>query len=112
MKKKIIFSSVFLILFGFVLFPCFAQSSSTDQRVVGTWSQGEITWVFNANGTGSHNGTEFTYGVSPNGRLLLIMAGNRHIFDCFFSGNNRILLSAADVYSPWRDGSVYTLQKR
>ena len=79
MKSKLVLGFVFLLIFGFSSFSCFAQSSNNDQRIVGTWvyTSGGFnrTLVFNANGSGTHNDTEgkegnFTYGVSVTGSLI------------------------------------------
>jgi len=82
MKRKLIFTLGILLLFSFITVNCNAQSSTNDQRIVGTWvgtssSGNTITWVFNANGSGTYttsNGTSesFTYGLSIGGEIKIV----------------------------------------
>ena len=109
MKDKLVF--VFLVVFVFSSVSCFAQSSSNDQRIVGTWIRtaewGNVTVVFNANGSGTFTGiyngqTEertFTYGVSITGNIGFVFEGNSmNIFHSlsndtlFFSPDSRTLV--------------------
>ena len=58
MKRKLIFALWVLLFFDFISINCSAQSSTNDQRIVGTWvytaSIGQTyTLVFNANGSGT-----------------------------------------------------------
>ena len=76
MKRKLIFSLGILLFFSFVSVNCNAQSSANDQRIVGTWVNGESSVVFNADGSGSITGgafnygdRNFTYGISLTGLL-------------------------------------------
>jgi len=80
MKKAVVFVVLVMLVIGF----CAAQSVNNDaQRFVGTWvsETGGITYVLNANGTGtssgrsiqSENGNIF-WGVSSSGRLCIILA--------------------------------------
>jgi hypothetical protein len=103
MKRNLVLGFVVLLLFGFSPFSCFAQSSSGDQRIVGTWiytdSDGRTsTLVFNANGSGS--GTlhwydppefNFTYGISMTGKLG---STNRRLNgqEVFFSPDGRTMI--------------------
>jgi hypothetical protein len=79
MKKKLIFAIGVLLFFGFVSVNCSAQSSNNDQRIVGTWiftsDNVTITLVFNANGSGSIDGANFTYGLSVDGELMSSYTG-------------------------------------
>jgi hypothetical protein len=78
MKRKLIFVLGILLFFGFVSVNCNAQSSTNDQRIVGTWvgilDGKSYTIVLNANGTGTeiYDGktTNLFWGVSPNGEIF------------------------------------------
>ena len=74
MKGKKVLTLGFLLVFSFVAINCNAQSSTSDQRIVGTWiTEDGFTIVFNANGSGSYSGGgegTFTYGVSIDGELF------------------------------------------
>ena len=97
MKKKMIIALGVLLVFGFSSFPCYAQSSNNDQRIVGTWvSEGNtLTFVFNANGTGtftaSRGSVNFSYAVSIDGELKMVggVSGTSKIY---FSPDGRIML--------------------
>jgi hypothetical protein len=98
MKKKLVLFFMFLLVFGFSSFSCFAQSSSNDQRIVGTWVDvSGNTLVFNANGSGSWAGETFTYGVSVAGIL-----GCTEIFfndqSVCFSPDGRTVVIKCEVY--------------
>jgi len=89
MKKVVIFVVLAMLVIGF----CAAQSSNNDaQRLVGTWvSDRGLTYVLNANGTGTssgrgassgkglpgHNGNIF-WGVSVSGILVIVWANTDH----------------------------------
>ena len=109
MKKKLIFALWILLFFGFVLVNCNAQSSTNDQRIVGTWvNTGKsddidytITYVFNANGSGTwtsthpydspKNGT-FTYGFSVTGEIISDGVGYSPRGKIYFSPDGRTML--------------------
>jgi len=121
MKRKFIFALGILLFFCFVSVNCNAQSSTNDQRIVGTWvytltdggSTYTFTYVFNANGSGtftsSHpelkNGT-FTYGISVTGEINFAEA----------SGNSGLLLGGKIYFSPdgktMFTGGDYVFRKR
>jgi len=67
--------AVFVVLVMVVIGSCAAQSASNNaQSLVGTWiseknSSDTVTFVFNANGTGTHNGENIFWGVSVSGLL-------------------------------------------
>ena len=107
MKRKMVF--LFLVLFVISTFSCFAQSSSNDQRIVGTWihtgdNNITMTLVFNANGSGSvvysdwSEGNEnLTYGISSSGVINIRANQNwtREQFSgatLFFSPDGRTLI--------------------
>jgi hypothetical protein len=106
MKGKLGFSFVFLLVFGFSSFSCFAQSSNNDQRIVGTWictyDNGTATLVFNANGsgtyswTGSDPGSEtFTYGISLSD---VIYTTYHRTITLYFSPDGRTLIFDGEIY--------------
>jgi hypothetical protein len=78
MKRNLIFTIWILLFFGFFLVNCSAQSSTNDQRIVGTWicdvEGTTYTVVFNANGSGSYSigseNTTFTYLLSVGGEMI------------------------------------------
>jgi len=74
MKKAVIFVFLAMVVIG----SCAAQSATADQRIVGTWirEDGSITFVFNANGTGTGNGENFIYGISSGGFVYITYPGN------------------------------------
>ena len=77
---------LFFVLVGIVLFGCngnesagvSAQSSSNEQRLFGTWivEDSNSTWIFNADGTGSFDGTTFKYGAAE-GKIIIIINSGR-----------------------------------
>jgi len=101
MKIKSILFIGFLLLFGFISIGVFAQSSTSDQRLVGTWVWGSeeddsFSLTFNANGTVINSDGEsvrwfttdnkiitmededvqtFEYRLSPDGKTLFIDNG-------------------------------------
>ena len=123
MKRKLIFVLWVLLFFGFVLVNCSAQSSTNDQRIVGTWvythSEGNtITLVFNTNGSGTTKNTytaaqkegatatqiaeaeavkSFTYGFSVAGEM---MSDNGPSGKIYFSPDGRTLF--IDGRDPYR----------
>ena len=98
MKNK----SFFCVFVLFVIsINCYAQSSGSEQRLIGTWEfdGGGMTLVFNSNGTASIDGDSCRYGaaadklvlydpddpedsmlwefyISTDGRTLIIVAGD------------------------------------
>ena len=77
MKKKILIIIVLL----FVSMIIFAQSDNNEQRIIGTWENGneEITITFNADGTmsGYIDSSELTrYVIADN--LLILYADNNY----------------------------------
>jgi hypothetical protein len=58
MKVKSIFILCVLVLCGSISTGLYAQSSSSDQRLVSTWicENDGSTWVFNSDGTGGSRG--------------------------------------------------------
>ena len=109
MKGKLILGFVVLFVFGFPSFLCYAQSSSIDQHIVGTWvysAEGyNSTLVFNANGSGSitrswtNNGAlqPFTFGISITGTLG---SSNSYIQgkEPYFSPDGRTMIFDGYVY--------------
>lgn len=116
MKRKFVLL-MFFMFFIFSLFICFAQSSSNDQRIVGTWinmnDYGTITLVFNANGSGlikfiftkeakrtlgvSDTEESFTYGISITG-LLTSTSDTINGYTPYFSPDGRTMILAEIVY--------------
>ena len=99
MKRNLIFALGVLLFLGFVSVNCSAQSSTNDQRIVGTWiytyGNHTITLVFNANGSGSiayseysSQNTNFTYGFSVSGEM---MSDNGPSGKIYFSPDGRTL---------------------
>jgi len=105
MKNKFFVSLGFLFIFCFVSVGLFAQSSSNEQRLVGTWVSDEdnsFTVTFKSNGTFSNSdgddgewyiiGNRITmvfedvegtldFSLSPDGRRLTVISdGERAIF--------------------------------
>ena len=114
MKRNLIFALGFLLFFGFVTVNCSAQSSTNDQRIVGTWIYtGEsysYTLVFNVNGSGTFTVTggnipgegTFTYGISLEGKIYFVFSQNnqRTISGdiLYFSPDGRTLIFSGNVY--------------
>ena len=69
MKKAVIFVVFAMLVIGF----CSAQNANDAQRIVGTWvsEDGGTTVVFNANGTGTIRGNNFSYGISADGSIFI-----------------------------------------
>ena len=112
MKGKLVLGFVVLSVFGFSSFPSYAQSSSIDQRIFGTWifirasnwgndTGDTATLVFNPNGSGTHTVTfqgeatqekNFTYGFSLDGTIYIfdgrIKSRNGQAFQVFFEFNS------------------------
>ena len=78
MKKTVIFVVLAMVLIG----SCTAQSTTADQRIVGTWTNEGSTLVFNANGTETiEQGTEkwsLFYGISASGDIFIRVYDSRN----------------------------------
>jgi len=119
MKRKLIFALGILLFSCFVSANCFAQSSTSDQRIVGTWignyTIGDAsiteTLLFNANGSGTvtaNDGKEirtgtFTYGISSVGEINYIYSGNstyKSVRDgtIYFSPDGKTLILNNNIY--------------
>jgi hypothetical protein len=85
MKKAIIFVVLAMVVVGF----CAAQSANEAQRLVGTWigtfsnntTTTTITYVFNANGTGTLTGADgktsnIFWGISVSGEIYISFNNN------------------------------------
>ena len=94
MKRVMFFLFLSLLVVGSLA----AQSAAADaQRVVGTWTQDGVTWVFNANGTGTRGNQNFVFGVSTEGRIDIIGLGDTWRDRRFFiapNGSRMIILSS------------------
>jgi hypothetical protein len=128
----------FVVVFCFgISVGMYAQSSNNEQRIVGTWSGyslhtsvyggdgGDVTWVFNSNGTGrgGDNNSSFRYGISSD--KLIIVFDERNLFslptvyDYFFSPDGMLFLHKLDyMQADSQDmgfilfgGTVVTLRK-
>jgi hypothetical protein len=99
---------VFIVLAMVVIGSCAAQSAEA-QKLVGTWvSDNGITYVLNANGTGTGSGHQYeTYngnifwGVSISGELLIASASNTasNYKDTFYlSPDGRRMIWRGNVY--------------
>jgi len=111
MKRKLIFALWIILFFVFISVNCNAQSSGSDQRIVGTWvsnvkvrgSDYTITLMFNANGSGTatvssggQSGTiTFIYGVSIKGELAIAEQSDSFDFlpdgKMYFSPDGKIM---------------------
>ena len=106
MKRKLIFSLGILLFLGFVSVNCSAQSSTNDQRIVGTWVgtyNGKTdTYVFNANGSGTNTydgkNYNFTYGVSIDGVIRIIADDYDETYKIYFSPDGRTLIFDKNIY--------------
>jgi hypothetical protein len=93
MRDKLVLGFVFLLVFGFPSFVCYAQSSDNEQRIVGTWTQTiknskgsvySITVLLNTDGSGtatvSANGKTreavFTWDISMPGLIDFVYSKN------------------------------------
>jgi len=65
MKKVVVFVVLAMVVVGSLA----VQSANNDvQRIIGTWTAEDTVLVFNANGTGTFNGsTNFDYGIFVTG---------------------------------------------
>jgi len=104
------------LFFGFVSVNSFAQSSTNDQRIVGTWIWNDgndtFTYVFNANGSGTftYTGTisnltsgTFTYGISLTGEIYISDQGDtrglvRGSEKIYFSPDGKTMMIRGGVF--------------
>jgi len=129
--KKCFFTSVFILVASAGIF---AQSVSSEQRIVGTWTGGYDHWgiygrdglergitiVFNSNGTGIFQGENITYGISANKLIIYYERFNASVFEYFFSPNGTLFLykinyiegHSQEVGMIMFGETVYILQKR
>jgi len=119
MKRKLLFALGILLFLCIVSANCFAQSSTNDQRIVGTWigtytNDGTSiteTLVLNANGSGTVTAADgkgnstgtFTYGISPGGEINYVYSGNSTYSSVrngtiYFSPDGRTLILNNTVY--------------
>ena len=131
--KNMFFALVFCV---FISTGIYAQSSNNETRIIGTWSgilqhrgvyggdDGNITIVFNSNGTGRYNDTSFRWGISTSQVILVFDSTDvfylPSVYDYFFSPDGTLFLHTQDyqrgdsqeagfvVYG----GTVITLRKR
>ena len=107
MKSKLVLVFAVLLFFGFSTFSCFAQSSNSEQRIIGTWvsEDGKFTFIFNANGSGTVTNPDwplpgpftFTYGISITGEIR--MEGNyTENGKIYFSPDGRILIINSSAF--------------
>ena len=76
MKNKCFFLVFIISLFCFVSFGLFAQSTSIDQRLVGTWRDIDGgTWVFNSDGSGTFRGRALAFSFFSDNKLMLSVTG-------------------------------------
>ena len=108
MKGKFVLGFLIMLVFAFIAFPCHAQSSSNEQRLIGTWvdHQGN-TWVFNSNNTVSISGETGRYGATVS-KLFISLGGDDLIMDFSFSTDGRTLILSFGGMSPFG----YLLTKR
>lgn len=104
-KNLVLMFSVFLLsIISPYLFP---QAQNNEQRIVGTWAEendGKV-WVFNANGTGTVDGTALKWGVAQN-KIAIILNSETLIMDYTLSADGRILLISLTL------GRGYFLKRR
>lgn len=114
MRGKMVLGLVIILVLVVSSFPCYAQSSNFEQRIVGTWTGNNpngysYTLVFNANGSGTctvaNEGqqigeTNFTYGISLGGSISYVPSVFRTSYGNFdipggtvyFSPDGRVLI--------------------
>jgi hypothetical protein len=80
--------------------------SCAAQRLVGTWvsETDSITFVLNANGTGTYNGNNISWGVCASGELFITRLtrydssfGNGY-YKYFLSPDGKRMIYCADVF--------------
>ena len=104
MKKAVIFVVFAMLVIGF----CSAQNANDAQRIVGTWvsEDGGTTVVFNANGTGTIRGNNFSYGISADGKIWITNFAqsfsdenrNSNYFGLFMSPDSKRIIISGRVY--------------
>jgi hypothetical protein len=101
MKGKLALSLMIMLVLGFISFPSYAQSSSNEQRLIGTWvdHEGGI-WIFNANGTYSSGGETGRYGATSS-KMFIIMGGDNLVMDYSISTDGRTLILSWGGMSPF-----------
>ena len=101
MKKTIIFLVLAMVLIG----SCAAQNANDAQRIVGTWTQNSSStvFVFNANGTGTWGGNNFTYGISASGEIYVVPSadgsGIRGLSKLFMSPDGRRMFIGIEMFT-------------
>ena len=104
MKKFVGFVVLAIVVIG----SCAVNAGNDARKFVGTWVQesGSITYVFNANGTGTASGRSYSgengnifWGVSTSGALFIILADNDTTGGTYyFSPDGRRMLFNGGVY--------------
>jgi hypothetical protein len=76
------------------------NKSNDAQRIIGTWvsENGQTTFIFNANGTGTMNGDNISYGISAVGKLFLIAGSGANTIDLYFSPDGRRMIIGINVF--------------
>ena len=94
MKRVIVFIVLAMVVIG----SCAAQSANNDaQRLVGTWvSDDNVTYVFNANGTGTRNGNDFFWGFSIDGSLFITAHNTNYVL--YMSPDGRRIIFNKTVF--------------
>ena len=96
MKNKIFLTGFIFMTLYFISTNCYSQSSSNEQRLIGTWvndGNGGIT-IFNSDGTGSDGGGTFKYAAVGN-KLILYrenQGNSASAFEYFISNDGRTLI--------------------
>jgi len=78
----------------FVVGTSFAQSNNDAQRFVGTWISGSHSIVFNADGTGTMDGKNISFGISPAGVFYMKLDNNQsgNTMGVYFSPDGRRMI--------------------
>jgi len=109
MKRKWIIGILSLALFCLTSVGLFAQSSTIEQKLLGTWVDGgNRTWTFNADGTGSRDTTALKY-VAYSNKIIIYFGTSNTASACeyiFSSDNNTVML-----YSNGESASHYLKKK-
>ena len=107
MNRKFIFVLGILLFLGFVSVNCSAQSSTNDQRIVGTWIStlddgSSATLVFNANGSGTLTNLtgvrNFTYGISISGEIIFVGEFNKNSKYYFSPDGRTLIMFTNEIY--------------
>jgi hypothetical protein len=111
MNKKIILGVMLVCLLVLTNMACFAQSSSNEQRLVGTWTNlysAGRTIIFNPNGTLSGMDVGFipTHWAAAGDRLIVFIPNEKRALRYFhISSDGRTLIISAlleDFGTPYR----------